>query len=322
MATVRTTALLKDREVSLCAVASRRLENAQAFSATFGAQAVCTDRYEQLAECSPDAVLVEVPHRVQDEVVLWALEANLHVFIGGCLASNSITGEGICRIANEKHLIVETGYEARYKDVWRSAVQHVRSGAIGEVLLVQTTALIEQDARSWYYDQYLSGGMVPTHMTYAFLNPLRWMFGAPLSLSAISNKKFNTVNGAVDNETCATTITFPGDVICSMVAGYRKPEQLDAWSVRILGSQGSVELSPGDAAAGYMDYYPQRGAYRRSEFGSNTAFDNQADAFIAAVAGEAERVLNPPADSLLDMKLSDRIVQSAAQGGALLDIRF
>lgn len=322
MATVRTTSLMKNPEVILCAVASRRLENAQVFAATFGAQAVCTDRYEQLAESSPDAVLVEVPHRIQDEVVLWALEANLHVLVGGCLASSSSTGERVSSIANDRRLIVETGYEARYKDVWKSADQLVRSGDIGEILLIQTTALIGQDTQSWYYDQHLSGGMVPTHMTYAFLNPMRWMFGTPLSLTAISNKKHNVLDSAVDNETCVAAITFPGNVICSMVAGYRKPEQLDAWSVRLLGSQGSIELSPGDDTAGHLDHYPQHGPPRRLAFETNTAFDNQADAFLAAIAGAPGGLMNPPHDSLLDMQLSDQIVQSAAQGGALITTHF
>lgn len=78
MARVRAAALLATEEVEICGVASQRLSSAEAFGAEIGCRS-CHDDYRELAETAPDAVLIEVPHGVQDEVALWALESGAHV---------------------------------------------------------------------------------------------------------------------------------------------------------------------------------------------------------------------------------------------------
>ncbi|WP_214902659.1 Gfo/Idh/MocA family protein [Streptomyces sp. ISL-99] len=319
MAAVRTQALADVEGVEICGVASRRPERARRFAARFDV-GFSSGRYQELMATAPDAVLVEAPHRVQDDVVRWALENGLHVLVGGCLAADLPAAREVRRLAAERRLVVEAGYEARYKEVWRRAAALVGEGAVGEVLCIQSTALVDQDPASWYYDQAGSGGMFVTHLSYAFLNPLRWLFGMPLTVAAVSNRKVHTHPGAVEHETCVATLTFAGDVLCTATAGYVKPAALSAWSVRILGSAGSLDMMPGDDDPGHLLHFPRQGAPRPHTFENNTAFHEQARAFVGAVRGQ-ETVSNPPEDAILDLHLCELIADSAARGGTPLRAR-
>ena len=88
MARVRTRAFVSTGKVEICAVASKRLESAKRFAGELNCKTYFDD-YTRLTDASPDAVLVEIPHGVQDDAVLWALDSGLHALIGGCLASTS-----------------------------------------------------------------------------------------------------------------------------------------------------------------------------------------------------------------------------------------
>jgi predicted dehydrogenase len=187
MARRRARAFLATQSVELCGVASAHQSSAEVFGTELGIKH-CFDDYRHLLKLKPDAVLVEVPHGIQDEVVTWALECGLHVFIGGPLSLTSEGGREIQKIAKERRLIVEAGFEARYKAVWEKARNMIHQGDIGAIVTVRSIALWDAKPESWYYQQSLSGGMPLTHLTYAFLNPIRWLLGEPLYISAFANQ--------------------------------------------------------------------------------------------------------------------------------------
>ncbi|MGV9214405.1 Gfo/Idh/MocA family protein [Micromonospora sp. RB23] len=316
MAEIRADALAAVDGVELCGIAARRRSRAEEFAARFGIP-VSTDDYRELASTAPDALLAEVPHQLQDDVVRWALRSGMHVLAGGSLAATRPAAREIAALAAEYGLVVEAGYEARYKRVWHAAAEMIHSGALGELLAVQTIALVDQDPRSWYYDEEASGGMFVTHVSYAFLNPLRWILGTPETVAAIANRKALTRAGAVRHETCAILLTFPGDVLCTMTASYVRPPGMDAWDVRILGTDGALDLRPGDLEPGGLRHHPRRGPSVTRDFASNDAFARQAAAFVAACRGTA-RVRNPAGNALIDIELCHLLAASADEGGTPL----
>ena len=320
MARVRGRALIS-HGCEICSVASRTASSAQIFAAEFGFKHFTID-YRDLLRFEPEAVLVEVPHHVQDEIVLWALRAGLHVFIGGCLAMSTSTGMKIAQLSESSGVVIETGFEARYKEVWRSAKEQLQQGAIGEIVSVKSVAIYDADPTSWYYQERESGGMILTHMTYAFLNPLRWLFGTPVAVSAFSNRKRHVQSQHVRHEMCSANLLFPGNIICNMFAGYGQVPPVDAWSIDVLGTEGFMKLVPGDLEAGHLYLYqgtqPEVSPGKRQDFGNNHAFDKQAEAFLADIQGEHRR-LNPAWDSLVDLQVVERIVESAERQFDLCD---
>ncbi|HEY3288511.1 MAG TPA: Gfo/Idh/MocA family oxidoreductase, partial [Anaerolineae bacterium] len=137
MARVRVRALIATGQVELCGVAARHTETAQTMAREFSCEAGFDD-YRQLVTTHPDFLLVEVPHQVQDDVVLWGLEQGLHVFIGGTMATTTRVSKQIQSLVEAKKRVVESGYEARYNPAWEGARDLIHSGALGRLVTVRT----------------------------------------------------------------------------------------------------------------------------------------------------------------------------------------
>jgi myo-inositol 2-dehydrogenase/D-chiro-inositol 1-dehydrogenase len=303
---------LRAEGAHVVAVASRSGRTAEALAAELGADDSFGGDYRQVADARPDAVLVEVPHHVQDRVTAWALARGFHVLVGGPLAAGVRAGEAIARTAREAGRVVEAGFEARYKPAWQEARRMILAGGIGRVIAVRSVALWDGDPRSWYYDERASGGMPLAHLAYCFVNPVRWILDEPTHLSAFANRVRHTAPGAVREETAVVNLRFSGDVLGSMTAGYVRPADDGAsWTVTFLGTEGILELSPTEMDAGSLRLL--RGTEeRRMDFAdAPDAFRAQAAAFLAAIGGGEDRCRNRPEDALGDLRVAAAVVRSA-----------
>ena len=118
MARARGRAFLDTGRAEICGVAARRAQRAAkaarlSWGATFSAMTFADWRRP-----GPDAILIEVPHRVQDEVSIWALDAGYDLLVGGCLASSVENGRQIVELAARNSRIVEAGFQRRYDPAW------------------------------------------------------------------------------------------------------------------------------------------------------------------------------------------------------------
>ncbi|MEO9527530.1 Gfo/Idh/MocA family oxidoreductase [Roseibium sp.] len=312
MAHIRTQAFLETQRVMLCGVAARRLSSAQAFAYQYGCD-TCFDEFRRLSSCAPDVVLVETPHLVQEDVVRWALETGAHVLIGGSPANSAGEARRIAERAAAQGSIVEAGYEARYKAVWESARRRLHSGEIGTLIAVRAVALFAADPASWYYDQTNSGGMPLTHMTYAFLNPLRGLLGHPLHVSAFANRKKHTGPGLVREETCVAGLLFPDEVLCTLTAGYVRSGPADedaAWQVIFLGTGGELHVFPSDEGPGSLQVH-SGGKVTQEVFTGDKPFLAQAQCFLDAIDGTGS-CRNAPAEFVADVMIAEAVAASAA----------
>ena len=208
MARSRGHAFIDTGRSEICAVAARHSETAAACAAELGCDTHFDD-YRRLTDSRPDAILIETPHAVQDEIALWALESGCDLLIGGCLASNVANGERIIELATRRSCIVEAGFQRRYDAAWERMRQLVASEELGAPVMVVSMALWSPDTEVWYYDQALSGGMPLTHMSYCFLNAIRWILGQPLTVAATANRMVATAAEHVTEESCAASIRLP-----------------------------------------------------------------------------------------------------------------
>ena len=311
MARVRARALLSTGQVEISAVAARHQATADKFGAEIGCSA-CYDDYHQVLDSRPDAILVEVPHEAQDGIVLWALTQRLNVLIGGSLATNLPAARKIVQLTADNHLVVEAGYEARYSPIWEHAREMIFHGTLGRLVTVRSLALWAGDPRSWYYSQQASGGMPITHMTYCFINPVRWIVGEAVSVAAFANRIANTAPGLIDEENCVANMLFDQDVICNMTAGFVAPGGLPAWSTTFIGTRGAVEVRPDEGGGGTLVVYGGS-APELCEFRSGpNAFDVQAKAYVTALNGD-NQCRNAPGATIGDVCIAEAIVLSARE---------
>ena len=312
MARRRALALVSTGQVEICGVAATREASARRLADELGCRRAFDD-VRGLLETRPRAILVEVPNAVQDGIVMWALEAGLDVLIGGPLSTSVAGGRRILGAARAAGVVVEAGFEARYKPVWELARDVIANGPIGRVIAVRTVALWACDPRSWYAREVSTGGMPMVHMTYAFVNPLRWLLGEPTHVSALANQIANTAPGAVLDETCIANLQFPQSVICTMTAGFVKALERETWAVWFLGTEGAVELLPTELDGGSLAVHQGRQVRQHDCTHARDAFVAQARAFVAALNGEAV-CRNSPQQALGDLRVVEAITRSIRTG--------
>lgn len=311
MARMRVRAFMETGRAQLVGVASRSEERARQFAQEWGCDFSTAD-YKALARCQPDAILVETPHHAQGEIVRWALAQDKHVLIGSCMAVTLREAGRIQRVARERNLVVESGFEARYKEVWKQARHMIQAGEIGEPCAVQAIACWGANADSWYYSQAESGGMPITHMTYAFLNPLTWIFGMPRSVKAHANAKGEQRPGMVNEVTCAAILEYGNGMPCNLLASYIKHAQAPDWKLYIHGTGGALELHPGEFGGGELIHYARSNKTRHIKFEhAPDPFRVQADAFIQAACGGRNLLQNLPAQGMEDVQIASAVARSA-----------
>jgi len=308
MARRRALALLHTKKAVVCGVASRHLATARALGEELGCRACFAD-FHRLPETGPEAVLVEVPNAAQDEIVRWALSQGLHVLLGGPLSVSARAGTTIGHGARSRGLVVEAGYEARYKAAWEETRQRIADGQVGRVVAVRTVALWDCRPGSWYSFQRESAGMPLAHMTYAFVNPLRWILGEPTHVSAFASRLKNTAEGAVTEETCVANLLFPGSVLCSMTAGFVKPFADESWGVWVLGTEGGIELYPSEMGNGRLAVHHRHGVEAVDCSAYRDAFVVQAEAFLASLGGQ-NQCRNRPEETVGDLRVAEAVAES------------
>lgn len=309
MARARGQAFLDTGRAEICALASRRPENAR----TCAAELHCDtwyDDYRRLAESRPDALLIEVPHRVQDEIALWGLEAGFDLLIGGNLASSVAAGEQIVNAAAGGGRVVEAGYQRRYDPAWEEIHRLIEEGALGEPVMAVTMALWNADPHSWYYDQRESGGMPLTHLSYCYLNAVRWILGTPISVAAAANRKVQTSPERVDEESCGVLVGFENGAFASATASYIGPEGMADPRPRFVCTGGGIRV---DLARPEIAIFRGGRLEERSWEAVPSPFVRQAECFLSALETRTP-ALNPPVDALVDLRIAAAVSISARQG--------
>ena len=306
MAHTRGQAFLDTGQAEICAVASRRLEKARECAADLG----CTtyfDDYRRLAEANPDAILIELPHLPQDEATIWALESGYDVLVGGTLASSVKAAEEIIKLAVDRKLIVEAGFQRRYDPSWAEARRLVQQRVLGDPITAITSALWNPDPSRWYYDQRESGGMPLTHMSYVYMNAIRWIMGEPTTVFAMANRKVETLPERVSEETCSVLVGFGDGAFVSATASYAGPEGMGNPEPQIVCTGGGIQFNPEDSSGLVsVDIFQNGKSETRSFDNAPSSMVHQATRFLDAIATR-QPALNPPEDAIMDIQIAEAI---------------
>lgn len=306
MALVRGKAFLDTGEAQIVGIASRNIEHAKRLADKLGAKEIFDD-FHRLASLKPDALLIEVPHYIQGKIVKWGITVTRGILIGAVLAVNSKEAEEIERKAKEESCLIEAGYEARYADIWKKVKEIIRDKEIGEPVMVQSLALASPSPETWYYHEKESGGMPLTHMTYCFINPVRWILGPVVEVSASANQLLHKGEKFVKQQMCSATLRFQNDCLYSAVAGYGRPVGFsNSWWVKFICTNGAVEVFPNK---NILKIYRKEGRREIDFSPKESSFLQQAKTFMNALDGKGN-CLNPPEDAKIDVKIAEAIVRS------------
>jgi len=272
---------------------------------------------EILTDTNPDAILIELPHAPQDQIVQKLLAKNIPLMIGGPLASNIEMGEKII----DSQLLVETGYEGRYNPIWITAKNLLPT--IGQVTNIKTNAFWVPPKNSWYWDEALSGGMPITHMSYCFINLIRFLLEMPIkqvTATGIETEKIS--DGEINLQSCTANIIYASGeetVNCNVEAGYLREGLPGPWQILIQAEYGYLKIIPEDNSLGRLFIANKASEMKEVQVNRRTdPFHVQAQMLVDVLKGSNSADLkNPASDSLHDLYAALAITKSIELGATI-----
>ena len=145
---------------ALVAVASRSIDRANAFADRFGAPKRYEDRDALLSDPDIDAVYVATPHVSHEADTLAALRAGKHVLCEKPFALNATQATRMASEARARGLFCMEAMWSRFLPAYRSMLDTLRSGRIGEPMLVESDFGFRAplDPAGRLFDLHLGGG--------------------------------------------------------------------------------------------------------------------------------------------------------------------
>ncbi len=175
-------ALVHGKVVALCDTKADRLANAAAIARRDAPQTYA-DYRRVLDRKDVEAVIIATPPHLHAEMAVAALEAGKHVYCEKPVAITPATVQQVVKAAKASGRVFVSGQQLRSYKRLGAAVGKIRSGAIGDVLMVKAQRHSENDmsrtatSADWFFDVEKSGGYL-IEMSVHNLDLCNWAVGA------------------------------------------------------------------------------------------------------------------------------------------------
>lgn len=100
---------------------------------TYAGMQTFRDYREMIEECHPDCLVVATPTSSHAEIVRYAMERGLHVFVEKPFCLNLQEGQQLVELARQRRLVNQVGYHHRFISCFAEAQRLIKAGAIGRV---------------------------------------------------------------------------------------------------------------------------------------------------------------------------------------------
>ncbi|MBO0782974.1 MAG: Gfo/Idh/MocA family oxidoreductase, partial [Ktedonobacteraceae bacterium] len=225
----------------LLAVGSRTQEAAEKFGATWDISRRYSSYDEVLADKEVQAVYIATPHPWHAEWAIKAAEAGKHVLCEKPIALNHAETMAVVEAALRNDVFLMEAYMYRCHPQTAKLVELIRSGAIGDVRVIQATFSFRagHNPAGRLFNNGLGGGGILDVGGYC-TSVARLIAGAatgkdfadPIQVVATGH----VGETGVDEYTVAS-LSFPGDIVAQLFTGVRvNGENV----VRVFGTEGSI----------------------------------------------------------------------------------
>ncbi len=227
---------------TLLAVGSRSQETADKFGETWDVPRRYSSYEALLADKDVQAVYISVPHPLHAEWAIKAAEAGKHVLCEKPIALNHAEAMAIVEAAHRNNVFLMEAFMYRCHPQTARLVELVRSGAIGQVRVIQATFSFHTqfNPESRLLKNEMGGGGILDVGCYC-ASIARLIAGAATGKDFAEPTEVTGVARIGDvthvDEYAIASLKFPGDILAQLFTGV----QVNAENgVRIFGSEGSI----------------------------------------------------------------------------------
>ncbi|HBZ82726.1 MULTISPECIES: Gfo/Idh/MocA family protein [Brevibacillus] len=212
----------------------------EAMAAAYGAK-----YYRDLAAFlqSPiEAVVVCSENARHKAHVLACAKAKKHVLCEKPIATTVPDAEEMIRVCAAEAVILQVAYPVRFAPAIERVKELVQSGALGEILAINSTNHGQMPG-GWFVEEEQSGGGAATDHIVHLMDLVRWMLADEVkSVYAELDTRFHQL--AVED--CGmVSLVLESGVIVGIDPSWSRPKTFPTWgdvTMRIVGTQGTVEV--------------------------------------------------------------------------------
>jgi predicted dehydrogenase len=305
-----TPAIQAAQNAEVVAIASRDADRAAAAAAQLGIS-TSYGSYESLLQAEDiDAVYIPLPNDLHAEWTMKAAAAGKHVLCEKPLAMTAAQAEEMVAVCAEAGIKLAEAFMYRHHPTWVEAVRLLRSGAIGELVAVQSWFSYFNDDPANIRNRVDNGGGAVMDIGCYNINLSRMLFdGEPITIT--STVRRDPVMG-IDTLTSAV-LEFPGGGQSAFTCAIRsEPYQ----RVHIVGSEGRIEIEipfniPWDRETRIFltsgGDPPEAPATETITFPAANAYTIEAELFGEAVRSDGAYPVSPE-DAIANMRVIDAIL--------------
>jgi predicted dehydrogenase len=153
----------------------------------------------------PDALIVATPTRTHGEIVRYALEHGLHVFVEKPFCLSVKEGRDLVTRAAQRKVVNQVGYHYRFVGAFQEAKRLLEAGAIGELHNYRVEAygpvVLQPKGSTWRSRKKEGGGCLYDYASHA-ANLATYLFGMPVGVGGSVVR--SVFSKGVDDEVYAT----------------------------------------------------------------------------------------------------------------------
>lgn len=202
----------------------------------------CFSDYKKMIDTmNLDAILIATPTKFHNEMVLYALQKNIHVFCEKPFSLNVREGKPLSDLAKKEHLINQVGYHNRFIGTFNEIKKLLSSNAIGEVYYFKGESygpvVLKEKGGTWRSEKANGGGCLYDYASHT-IDLIHFLLGKPVKVAGTQLKYIfskNVEDAVYSNLTLESGLTGQLSVNWSDET-YRKM----ATQITILGKKGKI----------------------------------------------------------------------------------
>jgi scyllo-inositol 2-dehydrogenase (NADP+) len=266
-----------------------------------------------LDEETLDAVIVATPSRFHAEIVLAALEKNLHVFCEKPFCLDVAEGRALADLAAAKNLVNQVGYHFRFVGAFQEAKRLAGTGVLGKIHHIRAEAygpvVLRSKNTTWRAQKTEGGGCLYDYASHA-IDLVTFIIGKP---TRVGGTALNRIFSADVEDEVYTDFTFADGVTGQLAANwsdesYRKMStKLTIWGTngRLTVDRQEVQifvrdksLSPDNLKEGWNIFYTTELSDNLYYYLRGEEYSAQIDHFIQCITDGRRETMSSFASAL------------------------
>jgi predicted dehydrogenase len=144
------------------------------------------DHRKMIDKCNLDCVIIATPTSSHAEMIRYAMEHNVHVFVEKPFCFNLEDGRDIEKLAQQRNLVNQVGYHNRFIGVFQETKKLLDEGAIGEIYHFTAEAygqvILKPKGSTWRMKRSEGGGCLYDYASHV-IDLVNYLIGPPDEVS-------------------------------------------------------------------------------------------------------------------------------------------